>query len=138
MAESTLQEDSSNNSPFNNLITLNPGGESCPDFFVLCILYFCRMKNIIKHIPLNIILLLLLIHATVLIYFNFNKPIGNEAEYVVLSFYYFNFFWLLILSVTGMIAAVFVRSSIILRFTLLTGLLYLIFVLTTIEMLNIY
>ncbi len=96
------------------------------------------MKNIIKHVPLIIILLLLLIHAAVLIYFNFNKPIGNEAEYAVLSFYYFNFFWLILLSVICMIAAVFVRSSIILRFTLLTGVLYLIFVLTTIEMLNPY
>jgi hypothetical protein len=96
------------------------------------------MKSVFKWIPLTINLLLLLIHATVLIYFNFNKPIGNEVEYAVLSFYYFNFFWLIILSVICMIAAVFVRSSIILRFTLLTGLLYLIFVLTTIEMLNPY
>ncbi len=96
------------------------------------------MKSFFKWIPLIINLLLLLIHATVLIYFNFNKLIGNEAEYTVLSFYYFNFFWLIILSVICMIAAFFVRSSIILRFTLLTGLLYLIFVLTTIEMLNPY
>jgi len=96
------------------------------------------MKSVFKYISLTTNLLLLLIHATVLIYFNFNKPIGNEAEYAVLSFYYFNFFWLIILSVICIIAAVFVRSSIILRFTLLTGLLYLIFVLTTIEMLNPY
>ena len=89
------------------------------------------MKTVIKLLPLTAILILFLIHSAMLLYFN-NQGF-DETEY-----YYLNFFWLILLSVICMITAFFVRSPVILRFTLLTGLLYVIFVLTTIERLNPY
>lgn len=87
------------------------------------------MKTAIKFLPLVVMLVLLLIHSAMFICFNHQNTCESE-------FYYFNFFWLLLISVICIITAFFVRSPIILRFTLLTGLLYLIFVLTTIEKLN--